>query len=111
MITSSSQPARQPLVGLTIIVLLATVLVSAPIAPAQARSTAAQPGAHAPIEQQTDIGAGAAAAAASAASGGRVLQVKRRAKGSGVVYRVKVLLPGGRMRTLTVDGQTGQVRG
>ena len=71
-------------------------------------SQSAMPGA---FTQQNDIGASAAAAAASAASGGRVLDVKRNTARNGIFYAVKVLLPGGRMRTLIVDGLSGQVRG
>ena len=63
------------------------------------------------LAQQDDIGPGAASAAASAASGGRVLGVRRVHSASGIVYVVKVLLPGGRVRNVTVNGQTGRVRG
>lgn len=66
---------------------------------------------HAPQERQylakrqADIGPDAAAATVREATGGRVLKV-RRGKG---IYRVKVLLPGGRVRTISVHGQTGKV--
>ena len=63
------------------------------------------------LAQAGDIGASAAASAASAASGGRVLGVKRKQSGARIIYRVKVLLPGGRVRTMSVNGQSGQVQG
>ena len=52
-----------------------------------------------------DIGQDAAAAKVRQATGGRVLSVR---KGKGV-YRVKVLLTGGRVRTVSVDSRTGQL--
>jgi len=86
-----------------------TMFVS--MTPAQARTSANNKDAPTQLAQHDDIGASAAAAAASAASGGRVLDVKRQSSRTGIMYRVKVLLPGGRVRTMTVDGQSGQVRG
>ena len=61
--------------------------------------------------QGGDVGPAAAAAAARRATGGRVLNVNGRRSGDQTIYRVKVLLPGGRVRTVTVDGGSGQVRG
>lgn len=63
------------------------------------------------LKVQGDVGPAGAAAAARAATGGRVLGVTASKAGGRTVYRVKVLLPGGRMRTVTVDGPTGQVQG
>jgi uncharacterized membrane protein YkoI len=61
--------------------------------------------------QARDVGPAAAAEAARGATGGRVLGVRaKRAKGR-IVYRVKVLLPEGRVRTVTVDGASGRVGG
>jgi len=60
-------------------------------------------------KRQADIGPDAAAAKVRKATGGRVLGV-RRGKGRGSpIYRVKVLLPGGRVRTIGVHGQTGKI--
>ena len=84
------------------IVMMATVV--------EARSALRLHGASMSVAQQRDIGASAAAAAASAASGGQVLDVKRHSSAAGVMYRVKVLLPGGRVRSMSVDGQSGQIR-
>jgi len=61
--------------------------------------------------QTGDVGAAAAAAAARNATGGQVLGVSERRDGGRVIYRVKVLLPGGRMRTVIVDGASGRVAG
>lgn len=44
-------------------------------------------------------------------TGGKVLSVHRQEKKGKTVYRVKVLLPEGRIRTLTVDAETGGVQG
>lgn len=59
-------------------------------------------------KRQGDIGPDAAAARVRKATGGRVLGV-RRGKGGTPIYRVKVLLPGGRVRTISVHGQTGKI--
>ena len=57
-------------------------------------------------QRQADIGADAAAARVREATGGRVLRVQRDKRG---VYQVKVLLPGGRVRVVPVDGRTGRI--
>ena len=66
------------------------------------------------LAQNSDIGAKRAAAVARNATGGRVLTVKRtrtkRSNGAKVAYKVKVLLKGGRMRTLKVDAGNGDLR-
>lgn len=54
------------------------------------------------------IGPGAAAAIAREQVGGRVLRVRPRRPGADR-YHVKILLPGGRVRTVVVDGRTGEV--
>lgn len=54
------------------------------------------------------IGPGAAAAIAREHVGGRVLRVRPRRPGADR-YHVKILLPGGRVRTVVVDGRTGEV--
>lgn len=98
-------------IALRAIIVLATVL-GINVAPAAARSPEFKQGAPVMmLAQQGDIGPGAASAAASAASGGRVLGVQRVRSANGIIYKVKVLLPGGRMRYVTVNGQTGQVHG
>ena len=61
------------------------------------------------LAQSADIGPAGAAAAARAATGGKVLGVRAARADGRTVYRVKLLLPGGRVRTVTVDGASGQV--
>lgn len=105
----TAAPARA--VALRPAIVLATML-GISMSPATARPPVFKSGAPVvQLAQQGDIGPGAASAAAGAASGGRVLGVRRVRSASGVIYKVKVLLPGGRMRTVTVNGRTGQVRG
>ncbi len=54
------------------------------------------------------LGPEAAAAIARERTGGRVLRVRPRRPGA-EAYRVRVLLPDGRVRTVVVDGRTGEV--
>ena len=70
----------------------AALLLALAAAPCGAAPAHAAPPA---LAQSGDIGPAGAAAAA-------------RADGR-TVYRVKLLLPGGRVRTVTVDGASGQV--
>ena len=44
-------------------------------------------------------------------TGGKVLSVDRQEKKGRIMYRVKVLLPEGRVRTVMVDGETGRMGG
>jgi hypothetical protein len=96
--------------GARTLALAMVMAIAATVTPAQARTSILTRGVPVAVAQQRDIGASAAAAAASSASGGQVLGVKRRSSGQGVIYIVNVLLPGGRVRSMTVDGQSGQVR-
>jgi len=57
------------------------------------------------------IDSSAAARAVERATGGRVLSVDQAERNGRVQYRVKVLLREGRVKTMTVDGQTGAVGG
>lgn len=92
-------------------------LLAAALLAAAAPAGAAERGHTAParaalmLAQAGDIGPAAAAAAARRATGGTVLGVQAGRSGGRVIYRVKVLLPGGRVRTLSVDGASGQVLG
>ncbi len=98
-------------IALRAIIVLMTVL-GISVSPATARPPAFKQDAPVVLlAQQDDIGPGAASAAASAASGGRVLGVHRIRSANGVIYKVKVLLPGGRVRNVIVNGRTGQVHG
>jgi uncharacterized membrane protein YkoI len=91
--------------------LLAAAMLAGTAAPAAPRGDAWHGGAPAMLAQAGDIGPAAAAAAARRATGGTVLGVQGGQSGGRVIYRVKVLLPGGRVRTLSVDGASGQVLG
>lgn len=44
-------------------------------------------------------------------TGGKVLSVDRQERKGRIVYRVKVLLPEGRVRTVMVDAETGRMGG
>lgn len=54
------------------------------------------------------VGADSAAAAVRRSTGGRVLSVDLSPNGR-PTYRVKVLLPGGRVRSVRVDARSGRV--
>lgn len=70
------------------------------------RQTGAPDSVHRLAERGGDIGRDAAADTVRRATGGRVLSVRKGKRGT---YRVKVLLPGGRVRTVPVDGRTGRL--
>jgi uncharacterized membrane protein YkoI len=91
--------------------LIAAVLIAGTAPAAAARGSAPHSGAGTLLAQSGDIGPAAAAAAAQRATGGTVLGVQGGSSGGRVIYRVRVLLPGGRVRTLSVDGASGQVLG
>lgn len=55
------------------------------------------------------VGKSQAAEAAREAYGGKVLSVDEIKEGGRVLYRVKLLLDGGRIKIVTVDGDSGQV--
>ncbi len=56
------------------------------------------------------IGAEQAAVIARNETGGRVLDVRPIADAGHSAYAVRVLLGGGRVRTIVVDGRSGQLR-
>lgn len=56
------------------------------------------------------IGPDQAAAIARAQTGGRVLDVQRVPGGGQSAFAVRLLLEAGRVRTVVVDGQSGQLR-
>jgi len=55
------------------------------------------------------VGAEEAAALVRGASGGRILDVRFDESAQPPVYRVKVLLDGGRVRVYLVDARTGRI--
>lgn len=66
-----------------------------------------------PVVEQTQmmaaVGKSQAAESARQAFGGKVLSVDELKEGGRVLYRVKLLLDGGRIKIVTVDGDSGQV--
>lgn len=56
------------------------------------------------------IGPDQAAAIARAQTGGRVLDVRQLPNGGSSAFAVRLLLDAGRVRTVVVDGQSGQLR-
>lgn len=91
--------------------LIAAALIASAGPAAAAHDSRAPARAQSLLAQARDIGPAAAAAAAQRATGGTVLGVQGGQSGGRVIYRVRVLLPGGRVRTLSVDGASGQVLG
>ena len=61
------------------------------------------------VAARGSIGRDEAAATARSATGGRVLSVDPQQRRGRTIYRVKVLLKGGRVRVLNIDGQTGEL--
>ncbi|MEZ5584964.1 MAG: hypothetical protein R3F37_21320 [Candidatus Competibacteraceae bacterium] len=59
-------------------------------------------------KQRQSVSSDQAASAVRSATGGKVLGVRGGKRGGGS-YSVRVLLPDGRVRTLSVDAQTGRV--
>lgn len=91
---------------------LLTAVAAGPLG-AQSRQGAAPPAEKAePRRPATEIAIspGEAASIAAARTGGRVLDVKFQG-GARPRYRVRVLLRGERVRTVTVDAVTGEFRG
>ncbi|MEO1020659.1 MAG: PepSY domain-containing protein [Pseudomonadota bacterium] len=62
------------------------------------------------LAQNAAISRDQAARIAQSSTGGRVLSVDYQGRGGGS-WRVKVLLPDRRVRTIVVDAQSGAVRG
>lgn len=62
-------------------------------------------------QSQSAIGPDQAAAVARKVTGGRVLAVSSGKRKGVVVYRVRVLMPDGRVRVVLIDAQSGRVIG
>ena len=62
------------------------------------------------VERGPNIGESSAAHIAARSTGGRVLSVRSQGKSGRVIYRVKLLMPDGRVRSVRVDGTTGAVQ-
>lgn len=61
------------------------------------------------LAQSGGISSSDAADAVQQRFGGRVLKVETSREGSGTVYRVKILQDDGRIRTVSVDAQSGRI--
>ncbi len=61
------------------------------------------------VAQASSVGKSAAAEAARSAYGGKVLKIEEVKKGNKTLYRVRLLLDDGRVKTVTVDGSSGKV--
>ena len=85
-----------------LLALPAALLASAPVLAAREPPTLLAQAAPA-------MSAAEAAALVSARTGGRVLDVRAEQRGEQVVYRVKVLLEGGRVRVVRVDAESGRL--
>ena len=85
------------------------VAISVPVLATWMLPAHATPQQWALAQAQDDIGADKATAIARDVTGGRVLGVRRLDDGGHVVYEIKVLLEGGLVRTLQVDGGSGAV--
>jgi hypothetical protein len=92
--------------GTLVVAVLVGVLVALP-ALAASRATADGP---LRLAQATlSVSADQAAALVREASGGRILDVRLENRSRGPVYRVKVLLEGGRVRVYRVDAGSGRI--
>lgn len=90
-------------------ILLILALLLMVVMPAHARPQV-QPGIIVPI-MLAEVDSSSAARIVERRTGGKVLSVHRQEKKGRVMYRVKVLLPEGRVRTVSVDAETGQMGG
>lgn len=68
-------------------------------------------GVHIQTLAQASISQGQAAELAKSRYGGKVLSVAKSNNGGRITYRVKLLLDSGRVIIVSVDGQSGQIRG
>lgn len=77
--------------------------------PVQAKSHSAANSRH--DVRMAEVDSAGAARLVERQTGGKVLSVQRQDKKGRSRYRVKVLLPEGRVRTINVDAETGQMDG
>lgn len=90
-----------------LLVLIALSLTTAPPAAAEARNGLPRAAADSRAEQ--NISASQAAAIVQRRFGGRVVDVDSYRRGGRLIYRVRLLQDEGRMRTIQVDGQSGDI--
>ncbi len=92
------------------VLLTATATGAAPAAAGHPHSGSPRLAQAAAPPVEVSISAGEAAAIAASRTGGRVLDVQLQG-GRRPHYRVRILLGGERVRTVTVDAVTGEFRG
>ncbi len=80
-------------------------------APLSLTANAAPQSAHTLLVAQSEsrVSASHAAAIVQKQYGGKILKVDSQNRGGRIVHRVKILQDNGRIRTLSVDGQSGQI--
>lgn len=93
---------------------LAAAAVSLLLAPAWSAASSAAGAPQRPprvvlAQAPASVSAAEAAAMVGARTGGRVLDVRSEQGGGRLVYRVKVLLEGGRVRIYRVDAESGRM--
>ena len=89
--------------------LLVTMVGSVPASPAITSPKFSQGHEHIWVAARESISRDQAAETARSATGGRVLSVEAEQRRGRLIYRVKLLLKGGRVRVVNVDGQTGEL--
>ncbi len=100
-------PLSNPNVWRTVIMLvMSSVLLAGPV---QGRTW--HPDASDNMRWLAEVDGAGAARIVESRTGGKVLGVYRQEHKGRTVYRVKVLLPEGRVRMVTVDAATGQMEG
>ncbi len=87
--------------------LFAALLLSVALAPAQARRDA-RPDRH-ETRRQDGLSLDEAVARARRDTGGRVLSAQAREDRGRTTYRIKVLLPNGAVRVISVDAASGEI--
>lgn len=105
-------PSHRPVTALLTVLALAGLLALAPAA-ADARSSAVMQLAQSDSrpESRPRISAGQAASIVQRRYGGQVVDVDMRQSGGRVIYRVRILQDDGRIRTVRVNGETGEIMG
>lgn len=91
-----------------------TLLLALLLGLAAGVAAAGRPGRDAPTDQPSGpaaaISEDAAVARVRDLSGGKVIRSRQKMAGDRLVYVVRVMLPGGRVRDYTVDAATGAVQ-
>lgn len=95
------KPIKQRSLGLALALLMGMALLAPALASGEQR--------YGYVMLAAATSKSAAAEKARAMYGGKVLKVEEVSNGSGKVYRVKLLLEGGRIKIVTIDASNGRV--